>query len=64
MGMTRQEAELITELSETMAKALKEVTELMLERIKTLEQRVTVLEAKPRMSLAQKLRARGEAWTS
>ena len=61
MGMTRQEAELITELSETMAKALKDVTEVMLERIKTLEQRVALLEAKPRMSLAQKLRARGEA---
>ena len=61
MGMTRQEAELITELSETMAKALKNVTELLLERIETLEQRVAVLEAKPRMSLAQKLRARGEA---
>ena len=61
MGMTRQEAELITELSETMAKALKDVTEVMLERIKTLEQRVAALELKPRMSLAQKLRARGEA---
>ena len=61
MGMTRQEAELIMELSETMAKALKDVTEVMLERIKTLEQRVALLEAKPRMSLAQKLRARGEA---
>jgi len=60
MGMTRQEAELITELSETMAKALKDVTEVMLERIKTLEQRITVLEAKPRMSLAQKLRAKGD----
>ena len=61
MGMTRQEAELITELSETMAKSLKDVTEAMLERIKTLEQRVAALEAKPRMSLAQKLRAIGEA---
>jgi hypothetical protein len=61
MGMTRQEAELISELSEKMAEALKDVTELLLERIKTLEQRVAVLEAKPRMSLAQKLRARGEA---
>ena len=60
MGMTRQEAELITELSETMAKALKDVTELLLERIKKLEQKVESLEAQPRMSLAQKLRARGQ----
>lgn len=61
MGMTKQEAELITELSETMAKALKDVTELMVERIKALEQRVAVLEATPRTSLAQRLRARGES---
>jgi polyhydroxyalkanoate synthesis regulator phasin len=61
MGMTRQEAELISELSETMAVALKDVAESLLERIKTLEQKIAVLEAKPRMSLAQKLRARGEA---
>ena len=60
MGMTRQEAELISELSESMAKALKEVTELLLERIKKLEQKVEALESQPRMSLAQKLRARGE----
>ena len=59
MGMTRQEAELISELSDKMAEALKDVTELLLERIKTLEQRVAVLEAKPRTSFAQKLRARG-----
>lgn len=61
MGMTRQEAELISELSDAMAKGLKEVSEALLERIKILEQRVAVLEAKPRTSLAQRLRARGEA---
>ena len=61
MGMTRQEAELISELSDAMAKGLKEVSEALLDRIKTLEQRVAVLEAKPRTSLAQRLRARGEA---
>lgn len=60
MGMTRQEAELISELSDAMAKGLKEVAEALHERIKTLEQRVEMLETKPRMSLAQKLRARGE----
>lgn len=61
MGMTRQEAELISELSDAMAKGLKEVSEALLDRIKTLEQRVAVLEAKPRTSLAQRLRARGES---
>ena len=61
MGMTRQEAELISELSDAMAKGLKEVSEALLDRIKTLEQKVAVLEAKPRTSLAQRLRARGEA---
>lgn len=61
MGMTKQEAEIISELSETMAKGLKDVAETLLERIKTLEQKVEALEAKPRMSFAQKLRARGEA---
>ena len=59
MGMTRQEAALITELSDTMAKALKDVTEAMLERVKKLEHRVAVLEATPRTSLAQRIRARG-----
>ena len=61
MGMTRQEAELISELSDAMAKGLKEVSEALLDRIKTLEQRVAVLEAKPITSLSQRLRARGEA---
>jgi hypothetical protein len=61
MGMTRQEAELISELSDKMAEALKDVTELLLERIKTLEQRVAVLEAKPRMSLAQKSEQEGSS---
>jgi len=60
MGMTRQEAELITELSETMAKGLKDVTEVLLERIKKLEHKVEMLETKPRTSFAQKLRTRGE----
>jgi hypothetical protein len=60
MGMTRQEAELISEMSERMAKALEEVTELLLERIKKLEKRVEILESQPRVSFAQKLRARGQ----
>lgn len=61
MGMTRQEVELISKLSETMAKGLKDVAESLLERIKTLEDKVAALEAKPRMSLTQKIRARGES---
>jgi len=61
MGMTRQEAQLISELSDAMAKGLKEVAEALHERIKTLEQRVAVLESAPRMSFAQKLRARSQA---
>jgi hypothetical protein len=59
MGMTRQEAELIAELSETMSVALKEVAETLLDRIKTLEQKVATLESKPRMSLAQKIKLKG-----
>ena len=57
--MTRQEAELIAELSETMSVALKEVAETLLDRIKTLEQKVATLESKPRMSLAQKIKLKG-----
>ncbi len=40
--------------------AVSVIVEARHERIKTLEQRVEMMETKPRMSLAQKLRARGE----
>lgn len=60
MGMTRQEAELIAELSETMAKGLKDVAESLLERINKLEQKIAALEEKPRISFAQKIRTRGQ----